>query len=301
MVHEISYTMTVILLGGDGRSGTTLMSVLLDSHSLLSVGPELHFGGPPNLTHYLLPHALERSKDPSYLTEKELENDREKISAARFMNRLKRFGVGPDALVTSINEALARGNYGAEFPERLEIVEELAAKRAKVKKKILYGLKIMKMVKDYERFLKHKPESKIVHIVRDGRDVASSQIKDFSWGYQSIELAAEGWGAMARSAIRLKESGMGLVVRYEDVVTTPSETLQNVFEFLEVPYEATHTSINTGTLAELGHHPSAAGISKGINLSSIGRYTEDLIKDDVKIMNEKCIEELSYFDYLGQG
>jgi Sulfotransferase family len=38
-----------IFVGGDGRSGTTLLSLILDSNSELVVGPELHFRGPANL------------------------------------------------------------------------------------------------------------------------------------------------------------------------------------------------------------------------------------------------------------
>lgn len=44
-----------VLLGGENRSGTTLFSVVLDSHPDLVVGPELDFVEPPDLG----PHIVE--------------------------------------------------------------------------------------------------------------------------------------------------------------------------------------------------------------------------------------------------
>jgi hypothetical protein len=43
-----------ILIGGENRSGTTLASVVLDSHPDLVVGPELDFVEPENLGPYVL-------------------------------------------------------------------------------------------------------------------------------------------------------------------------------------------------------------------------------------------------------
>ena len=43
-----------VLIGGDNRSGTTLTSVVLDSHPDLVVGPELDFTEPVNLGPYVV-------------------------------------------------------------------------------------------------------------------------------------------------------------------------------------------------------------------------------------------------------
>lgn len=271
--------------------------MLLDAHSMLSIGPELHFAGPPDLTHYLKEHAIEKSRNPAYMSEKDLKSSPEKISAARFLNRLQRFGLSPADLVDSIDKALVRKNEGVDFVDRLEIITDLATKRAGLKQKQIAGLKVMKMVKDYHRFLNYKPDSKVIHIVRDGRDVSSSQIRDFGWGYKNIELAAVGWSSAARSAINLKESGLGHVVRYEDLITSTAETLRGMLEFIGVPYEDTAASLNYGSVAELGHHPSASAISQGINSSSIGRHNQDLSGDEIRIFNDVCREELDYFGY----
>ncbi|MGY4601288.1 hypothetical protein ACVWXL_009034 [Bradyrhizobium sp. GM22.5] len=55
MPEAAAFSTSPVLLGGDNRSGTTLLSVVLDSHRDLVVGPEIDFLEPPNLG----PHVLD--------------------------------------------------------------------------------------------------------------------------------------------------------------------------------------------------------------------------------------------------
>ena len=48
-MSEIEAINDPIFIGGDGRSGTTLLNVILDSHPTLSVAPEYHFNGGSDL------------------------------------------------------------------------------------------------------------------------------------------------------------------------------------------------------------------------------------------------------------
>ena len=82
------------------------------------------------------------------------------------------------------------------------------------------------------------PEAKFIHIVRDGRAVAAS-IAKLDWGPRTIQESAKLW---------LKEVGLGLaaqhhfgqrltLVRYEDLVLQPHDTLQQLCQFIGVCYE----------------------------------------------------------------
>ncbi|WP_208640020.1 sulfotransferase [Lonsdalea britannica] len=53
-VTSCELTTNPVLLGGENRSGTTLLSVILDSHPDLVVGPELDFTEPVNLGPHIL-------------------------------------------------------------------------------------------------------------------------------------------------------------------------------------------------------------------------------------------------------
>lgn len=48
------FSTSPVLLGGENRSGTTLLSVVLDSHADLVVGPEIDFLEPPDLGPHIL-------------------------------------------------------------------------------------------------------------------------------------------------------------------------------------------------------------------------------------------------------
>ena len=79
------------------------------------------------------------------------------------------------------------------------------------------------------------PDSRVVHIIRDGRDVARSLVAQ-PWGPDTIPDAAEEW----RSSIEAARSA-GLPseryreVRYEDLEADPEPAIAGLFEWLELP------------------------------------------------------------------
>jgi hypothetical protein len=76
------------------------------------------------------------------------------------------------------------------------------------------------------------PDGRVLHIVRDGRDVARS-LRSQPWGPSSIAEAAEEW----RSAIEAGQAAAPrlehyLEVRYEDLLADPRVRIEQVFEWL---------------------------------------------------------------------
>jgi hypothetical protein len=78
------------------------------------------------------------------------------------------------------------------------------------------------------------PDSWVIHIVRDGRDVARSLVSQ-RWGPTTIRDAAELWSRCVRSA---REAAPGLrryrEVRYEDLLADPAAGMTKLFAFLEL-------------------------------------------------------------------
>jgi hypothetical protein len=86
------------------------------------------------------------------------------------------------------------------------------------------------------------PDAWIVHIIRDGRDVARS-LEAQPWGPRSVAEAATLWARSIRSAraaaphlARYQE------VRYEDLLEDPVSGLGELFRFLELDADATTVS-----------------------------------------------------------
>jgi hypothetical protein len=81
------------------------------------------------------------------------------------------------------------------------------------------------------------PDSRIVHIIRDGRDVVRSLLTH-KWGPQNVAKGAEEW----RAAIERARDGAGsseryLEVRYEDLRAEPQTRISGLYRWLGLPVD----------------------------------------------------------------
>ena len=144
------------------------------------------------------------------------------------------------------------------------------------------------------------PQSKFIHIIRDGRDVASSYLKMERYGtileaanrwINSIELA-QSFGS------KIKEDYME--IRYEDLVTNTESEIQRVCDFLNIKYDSAMLD-HTKQVGKLGdtdksHH---SNLSKPISSESIGKWKSNLSESDQESITKllhKHLERLGYAD-----
>jgi hypothetical protein len=83
------------------------------------------------------------------------------------------------------------------------------------------------------------PDAKILHVIRDGRDVALS-FREQPFGPNGILEAADYWRADVERGRKHGPAEFGaayMEVRYEDLVSTPSEILRSICGFIEEPFE----------------------------------------------------------------
>ena len=81
------------------------------------------------------------------------------------------------------------------------------------------------------------PSCKIIHLVRDGRDVALSN-RNVGWGIHNLPRVAADWRWKTVMAHKIG-TVLGddyLLVRYENLVLETESTLRTVSRFLDVPY-----------------------------------------------------------------
>ncbi len=91
------------------------------------------------------------------------------------------------------------------------------------------------------------PEARFVHLIRDGRDVALSVLKQ-DWGPQSIEAAAEKWRSrVLRGRAQQPYLGFYIEVKFEDLVLHTERELRRICEFVELDFDP----------AMLGYHETA--------------------------------------------
>jgi hypothetical protein len=80
------------------------------------------------------------------------------------------------------------------------------------------------------------PDGRIVHIIRDGRDVVRSLLAQ-QWGPENVADGAREWRASIESARAGARDGRYLEVRYEDLHADPATRIQGLYRWLGLPVD----------------------------------------------------------------
>ena len=199
---------------GVGRSGTTMLRLMLDAHPALTIPPETHFV--PALI-----DAIDEGATPEQAVET--------MTSVRQWGDL---GIEP-AEVLERWHGLDRFESGPALRAFYAIYQERQGKPR-------WGDKTPIYVKNMRKIEKTLPEARFIHVIRDGRDVALSRWKR-TLGEKDPAPAsqvAEGWQRRIRRAQKQgAKLSHYLELRYEDLVTDTEPNLRRICEFLELDWD----------------------------------------------------------------
>lgn len=263
-----------IIIGGCGRSGTTLMRVILDSHSQIACGPESNVFPSPNRLNPGSPGA-------------------EKLG--------KKF----DFSAAEMGDMLRSSSTRADFADRFF---DAYRKRAG---KALWADKTPRNVQVMPYILEHFPHARFVHVIRDGRDVVCSLrthprhrvidgkvVKLDTWN--PIEDCVARWVTDVGDGLAWRGDPRYYELKYEDLVTDTETTLRGLFAFLQLPWEPAVMSFHEVKSAsrdpvKFAQNPEA---TRPLQSSSIGRWKRDLVGDDLAYVLSGCSPLLGQLGYL---
>jgi len=271
-----------IFVGGDHRSGTTLVSLVLDSHPQLTVGPEIDFLEPINLgSHVLECCDLIESEDERVAGQGVQTNDPAYGLGVQFVRQCHRFGVDlADLRHTVARTVETTGSDLVSFRARCALMNELGELRRTTTGSLRWGIKIQRSIGRASAFGAVWPSSQFVHVLRDGRDVAASQLRGSrGWGYESVEEAACGWLEIVESRSLRRLGIRSHTLRYEDLVAEPATAARSLLRFLGLRWSEAvlrHDEAEHSLLRNPYEHPSAETVSRPIYADAVGRYRRDL-------------------------
>jgi hypothetical protein len=200
---------------GAQRSGTTMLRLMLNRHPHLAVPFESGF----------IPEFDGRQK--AYGDLRDMEN-----AAALLRDICKHTKVEKGRLVEDPRAVLARpiATYGDLVRA---IFEAYAARRGKTR----WGDKTPAYVTELDILWRLFPGCSIIHLVRDGRDVALS-LRDLDWGSRHLPHVANDWRWKTTVAHKVGAilADNYFEVRYEDLVLRTEATLRRICEFLGEPF-----------------------------------------------------------------
>ena len=204
---------------GVGRSGTTLLRLMLDAHPQMAVPPETHF----------FDNLIEASGRFRFGPEQALAAITEDEH-----RRWNDFGLGEDELLGRF-EAIPHLNVSDALRAFYELYSEKQGKPR-------WGDKTPPYVKRMRRIKRVLPEARFIHVIRDGRDVTLSTNKRvIERGHRDPLPAARSARRWQNRILKARADGplLGeyLEVRYEDLVTDTESALRTVCEFAELGFE----------------------------------------------------------------
>ncbi|HEX5096569.1 MAG TPA: sulfotransferase [Acidimicrobiia bacterium] len=151
------------------------------------------------------------------------------------------------------------------------------------------------------------PAARFVHIVRDGRDVATSMLHAYStrrFFYYDIYYAARTWrhdvGAARESGSRLGAARYR-EVRYEDLVASPVDHLEAICAFLGERYES--AMAHPEDVARRSYHSRGihAATRQPVTTERAGTWRTGLSRDDVAVFDTVAGRLLSELCYEPRG
>jgi len=216
---------------GAPRSGTTLLASLLDRHSNVAIGPESQF-----YTQFI----------PWNWTGRTPATYEELVDSALAFKRIADFGLDRDRLLPHFKQ------YELTFANLLRAIIEL---HAIDRSKLHPGEKSPLHLEHVPAILDHFPGSKVIYILRDGRDVVRSLL-DVPWAAphnpRRFRRFCMRWNDAIEAMLRYEKmlpADRFMAVRFEDLTGQPKSELEKICSFIGEEFEPTQLEPVQGSSA----------------------------------------------------
>jgi len=252
---------------GCGRSGTTLLRSMLDSHPLVGVPLESLF-----IIDY-----LSSRRSPSVLR---------KLLPREY--ELGEWGLActPDDL--------------ADCATPSEMIDRVHRLYLREHGKSRWGQKTPRFVRYGELLLANYPQARFVHMIRDPRAVARSLLR--SEVHRSTVLhAAQRWVTDVSAGLELerKHPEKVLRLRYESLVSDPESELKRVCDFLDLEFVERMLRFHERAPDAYGSYYQQihSGLGRPVSTGSTETWREQLSRADIALIESLCaslMDELGY-------
>lgn len=285
----------MIFVTGASRSGTTMLSRMLGQHSLINGLKELHCFGElvdPNKLqkHIDKPHAIDLCTQLLARSKRDIwgqANDEDAKEAEQLLQQIGSESIGAGDVVALALDHIAK-SHG----------KEMACEQTP--RNIFYAGALL----EYYRHLK------IVHIVRDPRDVLASQKNRWKrkryggdnipyseiirvWFNYHAYTITKLWVKATDLALQLKQHERVFILRFEDIMTDPEREIRNLCAFLDVPYESEMLDIE-----QIGSsHRQNTDQQRGVVKKAVNNWKRTLTPGEVAICERVAATEMQAFSF----
>lgn len=206
-----------IFIVGVGRSGTTLLRLMINQHPDIVIPHESWF----------VAELLDLLPQDRALSPAEVERAVDYITGHQ---RWRFWALDPEAL----KQRIAR----LQDPTLAALIDTVFRQVADAADKPRWGDKSPLNTEYIDRIHALFPSARFIHIIRDARDVAKSY-KRLGWHGAFLFRNASWWDGRVRTAIEMGRAlppSLYMQVRYEDLVLHPERELRSVCRFLGIAF-----------------------------------------------------------------
>lgn len=271
MLHSMT-TADPIFIVGAPRSGTTLLRAMLNRHPRIGLCDETFY------FYYVYARRrtfgnLKDARNRRRLAEKYIATDR--------VRRLK-LNAG-DLTETLVKEG---DSYAAFFAS---LMRHYASSLGKTR----YGEKTPDHAMHAETLCSWYPDCRIIHLLRDPRDVVASLVR-MPWGSNSAMANARRWVSCTEGALRCQDRDNYLRLRYEDLVQDPQRELTTICSFLDEEYSDAMLQPGENAKADRWWFERAQG---KVTTDRYGKWREELTASQVAIVERVTRDHMQRFGY----
>ena len=276
-----------IFIVGVQRSGTTLLAAMLAAHSRLSCGPETHFF----------------RKLPSADAQRLCAADTWPQPAADFVASIRHTGFVSNESKTLLDKYQIDPSrivaYLREQPPSIaQVLASVTVPYMEARKKQRWVEKTPDHLLCADAIRQHFPDSPIIRIVRDPRDVALSLMK-VPWGAKTFVEGVFHWDRLDRGSRDFFASDRrSFTIRFEDLVSSPTETLKRVCDFIGEAFEpAMLDTSGTGSEINTRNVPWKSKVSQAVDASRVAAWKNELSPDENQLAEAFVGDRLVAFGY----
>lgn len=280
---NVSSTKGPVFIVGAPRSGTTLLQYMLRSHPALSL--------PTGESHFFIPlyrNAAQYGDLSQAGNVRNVLRAMEARSAAFLHTDLHGLKFDVDTLTAAL---VAEGHRTMR-----DIITALFEKNAAGEGKPRWGDKTPYYVQHIPKLLEWWPNAQIIHIIRDGRDVALSMFgrrHDFR-AYNTYHVAKQ-WQQYVETGHAQGQplpASQYLELRYEDMISDQKAALQKICSFLDEAYS--DDLLEYKKSGEAGKTPL---LQKPVQKSNQDKWKHDMTPWQIRVFESATADTLKKFGY----
>lgn len=266
-----------VFIVGVPRSGTTLIRNRLNSHTKISIAPEIHFFN----------HWWKRYKDFDLSESSDFNQFWEVFTNSE---RFKYLDIDAKDVLNDLN-AQSNRSFKTLFQSVLKVYAQKSNKN-------VYGEKTPANFLYVDKIFSWYPNAKVIWVIRDPRAVSSSYL-DVPWQKYGLIVPTRKWNKSIKIHSRFVNSHKLMTVKFEEFLKHESKILTEIFSFLGLDelLEKTNNYDNQKDLRTGWAHEHFKKADQEIDLKSIDKWKGKLSYREIIFIENFNKESMEKFGY----